>query len=190
MSSSKRTLNINMSKDLISKDLTQNNIMKRNKMTKESSVPRNIKIPNRRSYKIKPRYNKNSIISNFNTYESSEVKRINIVGKNFKSESNKKIYNNNNTNSNDYNINNLNITDVKERNTETEKDIKKDKIIEKLRFNILYLYFCFLCLRKKNNLQNDLLNKGMKLIYQKLDIFNIFKKIHLFDSKSEEINLI
>ena len=30
----------------------------------------------------------------------------------------------------------------------------------------------------------------MKLIYQKLDIFNIFKKIHLFDSKSEEINLI
>ena len=187
MSFSRRTLDINMSKDL-----TQNNIINRNKMTKESSVPRNIKIPNRRSYKIKPRYNKNSIISNFNTYESSEVKRINIVGKNFKSESNKKIYNNNNnnTNSNDYNINNLNITDVKERNTETEKDIKKDKIIEKLRFNIPYLYFCFLCLRKKNNLQNDLLNKGMKLIYQKLDIFNLFKKMHLFDSKSEEINLI
>ena len=149
LSSSKRTLNINMSKDLISKDPTQNNIINRNKMTKESSISRNIKIPNRRSYKIKPRYNKNSIISNFNTYESSEVKRINIVGKNFKQESNKKIYNNNNTNSNDYNINNLNITDVKERNTETEKDIKQDKIIEKIRFKILYLYFCFLCLRKK-----------------------------------------
>ena len=192
MSSSIRTLNINMSKNLISRGSIQNNIINRNKMTKESSISRNIKIPNRRSFKIKPRYNKNSIISNFNTYESSEVKRINIVGKNFKSESNKKIFNNNNinTNSNDFNINNLNITDVKERNTETEKDIKKDKIIEKIRFSFLYPYFCFLCLRRKKNLQNDLLNKGMKLVYQKLDIFNIFKKMYLFDSKSEEINLL
>ena len=147
-----------------------------------------MKISNRRSYKIKPKFNKSSVISNFNTYESSEVKRINIVGKNFKSESNKKIYNNNNTN--DYNINNLNITDVKERNTETEKENKNDKIIEKIKFNIFYTYFCFLCLRRKKNFQSDLLGKGMKLVYQKLDIFNIFKKLHIFDSKSEEIKFV
>ena len=147
MSSSRRTLNINMSKDLISKDSTQNNIINRSKINKEPLLSRNMKISNRRSYKIKPKFNKSSVISNFNTYESSEVKRINIVGKNFKSESNKKIYNNNNTN--DYNINNLNITDVKERNTETEKENKNDKIIEKIKFNIFYTYFCFLCLRRK-----------------------------------------
>ena len=188
MSSSRRDLDINMSKDLISKDSTQNNIINRNKISKGPLISRNLKLPNRRSYKIKPKFSKNSVISNFNTYGSSEVKRISIVGKNFKSESNKKIFNNYNTNN--YNINNLNITDVKERNTETEKDNKNDKIIEKIKFNILYTYFCFLCLRRKKNLQNDLLDKGMKLVYQKLDIFNIFKKLYLLDSKSEEINLI
>ena len=188
MSSSRRDLDINMSKDLISKDSTQNNIINRNKISKGPLISRNLKLPNRRSYKIKPKFSKNSVISNFNTYGSSEVKRISIAGKNFKSESNKKIFNNYNTNN--YNINNLNITDVKERNTETEKDNKNDKIIEKIKFNILYTYFCFLCLRRKKNLQNDLLDKGMKLVYQKLDIFNIFKKLHIFDSKSEEINMI
>ena len=188
MSSSRRDLDINMSKDLISKDSTQNNIINRNKISKGPLISRNLKLPNRRSYKIKPKFSKNSVISNFNTYGSSEVKRISIAGKNFKSESNKKIFNNYNTNN--YNINNLNITDVKERNTETEKDNKNDKIIEKIKFNILYTYFCFLCLRRKKTLQNDLLDKGMKLVYQKLDIFNIFKKLYLLDSKSEEINLI
>ena len=188
MSSSRRDLDINMSKDLISKDSTQNNIINRNKISKGPLISRNLKLPNRRSYKIKPKFSKNSVISNFNTYGSSEVKRISIAGKNFKSESNKKIFNNYNTNN--YNINNLNITDVKERNTETEKDNKNDKIIEKIKFNILYTYFCFLCLRRKKNLQNDLLDKGMTIVYQKLDIFNIFKKLYLLDSKSEEINLI
>ena len=188
MSSSRRDLDINMSKDLISKDSTQNNIINRNKISKGPLISRNLKLPNRRSYKIKPKFSKNSVISNFNTYGSSEVKRISIAGKNFKSESNKKIFNNYNTNN--YNINNLNITDVKERNTETEKDNKNDKIIEKIKFNILYTYFCFLCLRRKKTLQNDLLDKGMKIVYQKLDIFNIFKKLYLLDSKSEEINLI
>ena len=188
MSSLRRTLNFSMGKDLISKDSTQNNIISRNKINKEPLLSRNVKLPNRRSYRIKPKLKKNSIISNFNTYESSEVKRINLVGKNFKSESNKKIYNNNKTN--DYNINNLNITDMWERNIETEKDNKNDKIIERIKFNLLYTYFCFLCLRRKKNFQNDLLDKGMKLVYQKLDIFNIFKKLYIFDSKSEEINMI
>jgi hypothetical protein len=188
MSSSRRTLNFNMSKDLISQNSTQKNIISRNRINKDPLVSRNIKLPNRRSCKIKPKYNKSSVISNFNTFESSEAKRISVVGKNFKSESNKKIYNNNKTN--DYNINNLNITDVRERNTETEKENKNDKIIERIRFNILYTYFCFLCLRRRKNLQNDLLNKGMKLVHQKLDIFNIFKKLYLFDSKSEEINML
>ena len=181
MSSSRKTLNINMSKDLINKNSTRNNIISRSKINKEPLINRNMKLPNRRSYKIKPKFSKNSVISNFTTFESSEVKRINVVGKNFKSESNKKIYNNINTN--DYNMSNLNITEVKEKNTETEKDIKNDKIIEKIKFNIFYTYFCFLCLRKKKNLQNELLDKGMNLVHKKLDIFNIFKKLYIFDEQ-------
>ena len=195
-SSTIKTLNINKSKDLlnkdstqnniISKDSTQNNIISRNKKDKESLIAKNVKLPQkRRSNKSKTKVKQNSVISNFNTFESSEVKRINLEGKNIKSESNKKTYYNNKTNN--YIINNLNITDVRERNTETEKDNKNDKKTGKIKFNICYTYFCFLCLRRKKNLQNDLLDKGMKLVYQKLDIFNIFKKLYLFDNISDQI---
>jgi hypothetical protein len=189
-------LNINNRKDLlnkdstqnniISKDSTQNNIISRNKEGKESLIAKNIKLPHkRRSYKSKTKAKQNSVISNFNTFESSEVKRINLEGKTIKSESNKKTYNNNKTNN--YNITNLNITDVKERNTETEKDNKNDKKTKKIKFNICYTYFCFLCLRRKKNLQNEFLDKGMKLVNRTLDLFNIFKKLYLFDNISDQI---
>ena len=185
-SSTIKTLNINMSKDLLNKDSTQNNIISRNKKDKESLIAKNVKLPQkRRSNKSKTKVKQNSVISNFNTFESSEVKRINLEGKNIKSESNKKTYYNNKTNN--YIINNLNITDVRERNTETEKDNKNDKKTGKIKFNICYTYFCFLCLRRKKNLQNEFLDKGMKLVNRTLDLFNIFKKLYLFDNISDQI---
>jgi hypothetical protein len=184
MSSSRKSLNINMSNCLLSKDSTQNNIISRKKIGQGPLISRNVKLPKRKSYKSKTKIHKNSMISNFNIDERSEVRKISLGGKNSKTEINKKVYNNINTN--DYNVNNLDITEVKERNIETEKDKKCDIIIEKIRFNVLYTYFCFLCLRRKKNLQNELLDKGMKLVYQKLDIFNIFKKMYIFDDISEQ----
>jgi hypothetical protein len=184
MSSSRKSLNINMSNCLLSKDSTQNNIISRKKIGQGPLISRNVKLPKRKSYKSKTKIHKNSMISNFNIDERSEVRKISLGGKNSKTEINKKVYNNINTN--DYNVNNLDITEVKERNIETEKDKKCDIIIEKIRFNVLYTYFCFLCLRRKKNLQNELLDKGMKLVYQKLDIFNIFKKMYIFDNISEQ----
>ena len=184
MSSSRKSLNINMSNCLLSKDSTQNNIISRKKIGQGPLISRNVKLPKRKSYKSKTKIHKNTVISNFNIDERSEVRKISLGGKNSKTESNKKVYNNINTN--DYNANNLDITEVKERNIETEKDKKCDIIIEKIRFNVLYTYFCFLCLRRKKNLQNELLDKGMKLVYQKLDIFNIFKKMYIFDNISEQ----
>ena len=76
---------------------------------------------------------------------------------------------------------------MKERNTETEKDNKNDKKTKKIKFNICYTYFCFLCLRRKKNLQNEFLDKGMRLVNRTLDIFNIFKKLYLFDNISDQI---
>ena len=184
MSSSRKSLNINMSNCLLSKDSTQNNIISRKKIGQGPLISRNVKLPKRKSYKSKTKIHKNTVISNFNIDERSEVRKISLGGKNSKTESNKKVYNNINTN--DYNVSNLDITEVKERNIETEKDKKCDIIIEKIRFNVLYTYFCFLCLRRKKNLQNELLDKGMKLVYQKLDIFNIFKKMYIFDNISEQ----
>ena len=184
MSSSRKSLNINMSNCLLSKDSTQNNIISRKKIGQGPLISRNVKLPKRKSYKSRTKIHKNTVISNFNIDERSEVRKISLGGKNSKTEINKKVYNNINTN--DYNANNLDITEVKERNIETEKDKKCDIIIEKIRFNVLYTYFCFLCLRRKKNLQNELLDKGMKLVYQKLDIFNIFKKMYIFDNISEQ----
>ena len=196
--SSRKSMNIQLSKDLLnnimSKDSTQNNIeskapiqnnmISRSKNDKESIISKNVRLPHKRkSYKSKTKVNKNSIISNFNTIESSEIKRISIEGKNTKPESNKKIYNNK---TNEYN-NNLNITEVRERNTEAEKGNKNGKNIRKIKFSICYTYFCFLCLRRKKNLQNEFLDKGMKLVNQTLDIFNIFKKLYLLDNISDQI---
>jgi len=180
MPSSRKSLKINMSKDS-----TQNNITSKNKIRKEPSISRNAKTHKRKSYKSKTKIYKNSILSNFNTFERSEVKRMSVSGKNVKSESNKKIYND----TNDFNINNLDITDVKDGNIEIEKDNKNNTIIKKIRFNFLYTYFCILCLRRKKNLQNELIDKDMKLIYQELDIFNIFKKLYIFDKIGPKINL-
>jgi hypothetical protein len=50
------------------------------------------------------------------------------------------------------------------------------------------LYLCFLCARKKKNVQNILLNEGMKIIIEKLDILNIFKKMNLLD-KTQDKNM-
>ena len=56
-----------------------------------------------------------------------------------------------------------------------EKDIKG--IINKIKMNKFCTYFCFLCVRKRKNMENILIDEGMKVITEKLDIMNLFKKI-------------
>jgi hypothetical protein len=52
-----------------------------------------------------------------------------------------------------------------------------ENIIKKIKFNSLQFYFCFLCIRKFKNTQNALINEGMKLITEELDIRNLFKNM-------------
>jgi len=49
---------------------------------------------------------------------------------------------------------------------------------------MLYLSF-FLCAKRRKNLQNILINEGMFVITQNLDILNIFNKIYR-DGKIED----
>ena len=37
-----------------------------------------------------------------------------------------------------------------------------------------WIYLCFLCVRRRKIIQNVLLDEGMNIISNKLDIFNIF----------------
>ena len=43
----------------------------------------------------------------------------------------------------------------------------------------IYFWFCFA--RKKKNIDNILLDEGMNIVVEKLDIINVFKKIHSAD---------
>ena len=89
---------------------------------------------------------------------------------------------------NDVNIFNFNMS-FKNHNKENDKNNEKikgkRKIIRKIKINRGCIYFCFFCVRKRNNLQNVLLDEGMKLIVERLDLLNLFRTIY----KDEKINL-
>ena len=84
--------------------------------------------------------------------------------------------NQSNKNENDY--------DISERDRETirgkEEEDKRVKI-DKISFSCAEKYFCFICLRKRKNIQNILLDEGMKMVSEYLDIINMFKRAFLED---------
>jgi hypothetical protein len=53
--------------------------------------------------------------------------------------------------------------------------------IDKISFSCAEKYFCFICLRKRKNIQNILLDEGMKMVSEYLDIINMFKRAFLED---------
>ena len=69
-------------------------------------------------------------------------------------------------------------------NIETEKG-KTRRIIKRIKMNKFCTYLCFLCVRKRKTLENALLNEGMNIITEQLDILNIFRKMHN-DEKIQE----
>ena len=69
------------------------------------------------------------------------------------------------------------ITNVNEnKNKNTTNKIKINKCLQ---------YLCFLCLKKRNNMENVLLDKAMHIIMENLDILNLFRKI--FREEEEQI---
>ena len=112
--------------------------------------------------------------------------------KEFKSSKNNKMF------FNEFDINSCDINSKenmktnKEKDKEKEKEMEKEKetnkeqitgmerkgLIKKIKVNRFYASLCFLCARKKKNIQNILLDEGMKIIIEKLDIINLFKKIY------------
>ena len=69
---------------------------------------------------------------------------------------------------------------------------EKANIINKIKYNKVDIYLCFICIRKRKNYQNFLIDEGMNLVSQYLDILNLFVKMHhqekLFENhKKEEI---
>ena len=70
-------------------------------------------------------------------------------------------------------------------NNDNLKDEQKEKrfIIDKIKINKVLIYLCFLFTRKRKNIENILLDEGMRIISQKLDIIYIFKKLYKDDDE-------
>ena len=98
--------------------------------------------------------------------ESNEIKNNNLE---------KDINNINNK----INIDNRISSEEKIRKSEIEKSNEKNiNIIDRIKLNRCAIYFWFCFVRKKKNIHNVLLDEGMDVIVEKLDIMNIFKILH------------
>ena len=80
---------------------------------------------------------------------------------------------------NKMNIDNRISSEEKIRKSEIEKSNEKNiKVIDRIKLNRCCIFFWFCLVRKKKNIQNVLLDEGMDVIVEKLDIMNIFKILH------------
>ena len=54
--------------------------------------------------------------------------------------------------------------------------------------NIFCTYFCFCCVRKRQNFGNVLLDEAMLIIKDKLDIYNMFRNFYFIDELKVKCN--
>jgi hypothetical protein len=110
--------------------------------------------------------------NNKNNFNDSESKNKNLL---ISKKKNIKI--DNHINYNDANI----LTNNSDNSEENER--RKGNIISQIKVNKACLYLCFCCIRRRKTIHNFLLDEGMNIISEKIDIFNIFDKMY----KDEEI---
>ena len=73
------------------------------------------------------------------------------------------------------------------KNENKDNNENKKFIVDKIKINKAYMYLCFLCVRKRENIENVLLDEGKRLIVENLDIINVFKR--LYEEKDKEIDV-
>ncbi len=76
------------------------------------------------------------------------------------------------------NQNGVNTIIINNVETTEENNQQKKNIISKIKIARSYIYLCFCCIRRKKKMYNYLLDEGMRIISEKIDIFNIFNKMY------------
>ena len=73
--------------------------------------------------------------------------------------------------------------------TNNEDDIRKkdQNIIRKIKINRACIYLCSCCVRRGKKINNCLLDEGMRIISEKMDIFNIFDKMYKYEDLTEKV---
>ena len=64
----------------------------------------------------------------------------------------------------------------------------KRNIVSKIKINKACIYLCFLCAKKRKNYQNILIDEGMSIITEYLDVLNIFKKLFRYGRVQDKLN--
>jgi hypothetical protein len=72
--------------------------------------------------------------------------------------------------------NSINDVVMKDGNNNTPK------IIDKIKINRACIYCCFLCVRRRKNMENILLDEGINIICERLDVINLFHKIYRIEN--------
>ena len=174
-----------------------NNELNNNGLNKKSDrknlVPNNLKLSNRRR-KLKT---KSSFSSTLAKFENNEENNKKMLDEKEKKENNDNIDNKNNIDDIPMNdLNNISPNENKYKNKETDRGGHERKIIDKVKISKWCTCCCFLCARRTKNIQNILLDEGMRVITEKLDILNMFKKMvrdekiqENYDFKNEEMNM-
>ena len=84
-------------------------------------------------------------------------------------------------------ISNSNSNELNDKNKETEG--KRNKI-SRVNFSCADLYLCLFCTRKRKKISNILIDEGMQIFTEKLDIINIFNqlmKIENYENLNNEL---
>ena len=183
---------ISLVNNLFNFDLNKKIIIlkEKKKLPKKNNFPKinEIKLYN----SIKNKSSRNTIFSSeerINYSKSGLTSISNFIANNNKKAKIKKIYSskrktiifNNQFNIKDFAPNSNNI------NHQEENGQKNQKIINKIKYNRACIYLCFFFTRKRKNIQNILLDEGMNIISEKMDIFNMFKKIYKDEELQEKI---
>ena len=182
-------------------NIQTNNKFNDNELNKKSErknlVSRTLKITNRKR-KFK---SKTSFSSTRAKFENNEEKNKKILEDKEKKENNdnnddKKDNKNNKNDISMNDLNNINSNENKDKYKVSDRVDNERKIIDKVKISKWCTCCCFLCARKMRNIQNILLDEGMRIIMEKLDILNMFKKMirdekiqENYDFKNEEINM-
>ena len=79
-----------------------------------------------------------------------------------------------------------NLNSNEDNNKKLNKNNEKLKI-DKIKISKLNAFFCFLCIRKRKNIQNIVMDESMNIITKNLDILNVFKKLYKDEKEEKKI---
>jgi hypothetical protein len=166
------------------KDSTNNNQDLKNNINnginQEQNITENKSKDKKTLKRNKKRTNTNfSRIRTLNTSENSDIKSRVIFKNNLMQEEV-----NTKNSIKEFNLN----MNINKKNNFQLKAKRRKSLINKIEFEKLQVFLCFLCIPKRKSVHNYLLNEGIKMVSNKLDILNIFKNMYICEKISVNFN--